>query len=234
MNDSNPNDQDFLAAEYVLGTLRGAERNEFLSQMKNDSQLQKSVVEWEDRFAPLAAALPDLEPPAHILKNLVRKIEAAQTPKETFWDRLEFWRSFGLTAATVAVALMITFILPSSKIETPTQPTTVAMLNNAKSEPAWFATISGDNKNISIKTIQTNTITTEQAYELWMIPNDKQPPVSLGLVSMSGETKIILDEAKRNVIAKSAALAISLEPKGRSPTGAPTGPVLFVGSLVQL
>ena len=30
-----------------------------------------------------------------------------------------------------------------------------------------------------------------------------------------------------------ATLAVSLEPEGGSPTGAPTGPVLFAGKLIQ-
>jgi anti-sigma-K factor RskA len=230
----NPNVRDLICAEYVLGTLQGRTRKQFAKILNKDIQLQKQVVGWEERFVPMVAALPDIEPPAYILKNLVRKIGANETAKVSFWSKLEFWRTFGLTAAALAVALMVAFILPKDKVEVPSQAQAVAMLNDGKSQPAWFATISGDRKNISIKTIQTNAISAEQSYELWMIPNNKQAPVSLGLVSMSGETKIILDEAKQKIISNSAALAISLEPKGGSPTGAPTGPVLFVGALVSL
>ena len=52
-------------------------------------------------------------------------------------------------------------------------------------------------------------------------------PRSLGLISSSGATVV----QRSKLLDGTAALAVSLEPSGGSPTGAPTGPVLYVGKL---
>jgi anti-sigma-K factor RskA len=52
-------------------------------------------------------------------------------------------------------------------------------------------------------------------------------PRSLGLISDKGATVV----KKSRVLEGTAALAVSLEPPGGSPTGAPTGPILYVGKL---
>lgn len=232
MNDFDSIPQD-LAGEYVLGTLSGSERASFASQLQNDSQLQKQVVAWEERLFPLCAALPNIDPPEYVLKKLLLKIDSKQTTTN-FWDSVQFWRNFGLTAATVAAALFIFTMLPVTKIQQPQGTQLVAMLNNDKSEPTWFIQYESSGKSLTIKNVRSHAITDQQAFELWMLPNGNQPPVSLGLVSKTGETKISLSEAQIKTLANSSALAISLEPKGGSPIGAPTGPVLFSGPWVSL
>jgi anti-sigma-K factor RskA len=73
-------------------------------------------------------------------------------------------------------------------------------------------------------------LTAEQSrsLELWVVPADGSAPRSLGLVRADGATVLT---AALPVEARGAALAISREPAGGSPTGAPTGPILGVGAL---
>jgi len=52
-------------------------------------------------------------------------------------------------------------------------------------------------------------------------------PRSLGLISASGATVV----KKGKLLEGATGLAVSLEPASGSPTGAPTGPVLYVGKL---
>ena len=80
--------------------------------------------------------------------------------------------------------------------------------------------------------IRAGTVETlqNQAYELWAVPASGAP-VSLGIVNASGETERDVAEDKRALLETGVTLAVSLEPEGGSPTGAPTGPVLFVGAL---
>jgi len=66
----------------------------------------------------------------------------------------------------------------------------------------------------------------DKALELWAVP-PKGAPRSLGLISANGTTIV----KKGKVLVDTAALAVSLEPPGGSPTGAPTGPVLWAGKL---
>jgi len=74
----------------------------------------------------------------------------------------------------------------------------------------------------------------EKSFELWMLPGKDQAPVSLGLLPTSGVKTLKLDEGKLKILKEASGLAVSLEPTGGSPTGAPTGPILYQGVLVSL
>jgi len=58
-------------------------------------------------------------------------------------------------------------------------------------------------------------------------------PVSLGLMPKNGRRDLVLTAAQRTALAASGKIAVSLEPIGGSPTGAPTGPVLFVAEVTR-
>jgi anti-sigma-K factor RskA len=53
---ANPELRDRLAAEFVLGTLRGRARARFQSLMRYDPALREAVAFWEARLTPLATA----------------------------------------------------------------------------------------------------------------------------------------------------------------------------------
>jgi anti-sigma-K factor RskA len=71
-------------------------------------------------------------------------------------------------------------------------------------------------------------IARDRALELWMLP-DGRPPQSLGLVPATGIERVPLRSPVGVALQGIPALAVSLEPPGGSPTGAPTGPVLYTG-----
>jgi anti-sigma-K factor RskA len=60
--------------------------------------------------------------------------------------------------------------------------------------------------------------------EIWVLPAGAAQPVSLGLMSAAGRS---LAQDWQGP----AQLLISREPRGGSPTGLPTGPVIYKGSL---
>jgi anti-sigma-K factor RskA len=63
-----------------------------------------------------------------------------------------------------------------------------------------------------------------KSYELWAIGDGRKQPESLGIIDK---------DVQRNVaISPGTILAVSLEPAGGSPTGQPTGPVVYTGKLV--
>ena len=70
--DRNDN-QDLRAAEYVLGTLEGEERQAFARELQETPELERMVREWEDRLSPLADGIPSVDPPS----ELRQKIQAA-------------------------------------------------------------------------------------------------------------------------------------------------------------
>ena len=62
----NPQLRDKLAAEYVLGTLRGRARARFESLLRYDPALRRTVADWEARVTPLAAAASEITPPPRV------------------------------------------------------------------------------------------------------------------------------------------------------------------------
>ena len=68
------------------------------------------------------------------------------------------------------------------------------------------------------------------SHELWVIPADGKPR-SLGTMPAGKRMHMRLADALAQLLQQGATIAISVEPAGGSPTGAPTGPVVASGAL---
>ena len=91
---------------------------------------------------------------------------------------------------------------------------------------SFVASFSADGRAVATRPLVPVSLAAGRALELWAVPAEGAPR-SLGLISADGASVV-----KRNRVMKdTAALAVSLEPAGGSPTGAPTGPILYVGKL---
>ena len=66
-----------------------------------------------------------------------------------------------------------------------------------------------------------------------MLP-DGRAPVSMGLVPASGIDRVALRAPAGVALQEIPALAVSVEPAGGSPTGAPTGPVILTGRVERI
>jgi len=222
MSDSdigNPggDDLDGLAGEYVLGTLSGADRTQFEARLRGDAAAARAVADWSRRLQPLADAVPPAIPPAGLWQRIAQEIGMPGKPSRRSWIIL------AAAAAILAAALFIGDLLR--------QPTVMAVaeLTPKGGATAFTVSVLEDRKSLLIRagTVETPQ---NQAYELWAVPASGAP-VSLGVINASGETERDVAEDKRALLETGVTLAVSLEPEGGSPTGAPTGPVLFVGAL---
>jgi len=72
-----------------------------------------------------------------------------------------------------------------------------------------------------------------RAIELWLILPDQRPR-SLGLIQPGQPIRLTIPPDLAGRLTPDAALAVSLEPPGGSPTGQPTGPVIASGKLTSL
>lgn len=59
-----------LAAEYVLGTLRGAARNRFEAVKVKNAKVQAAVHYWESQLNVMATAIDPVEPPASVWREI--------------------------------------------------------------------------------------------------------------------------------------------------------------------
>lgn len=94
----------------------------------------------------------------------------------------------------------------------------------------WIVNINPTRSELSLVALDPPSIRGDQSLQLWLIPANGKPR-SLGLMHTRELNRV---DIRRQPLAGNLTLAISLEPHGGSPTGLPTGPVLFNGPLSRL
>lgn len=212
-----------LAAEFVLGTLRGRARSRFEAMMLADRGIAETVSRWEAAMTPLAGRVPPMEPPARVW----RAIEARLTPRAT---SSPFWRPFALVSGGVA-SVLLAFLLWTSA-PPGAEPAFVAVLMAPDSAPRMIVSMHRPDM-LKVRMVKPWKPEKGMGLELWVLPKDGKPR-SLGMVKNDmGETIIHVTEADPRVQGANA-LAVSLEPAGGSPTGQPTGPVLCSGVIAPV
>jgi anti-sigma-K factor RskA len=233
MNYLNPERADALAAQYVLGTLRGRARARFVRLLGSERVLADAVSAWEDRLLPFSESLPPVLPPARVWQQIRARIQDDRVPAEapgSVWGNLALWR--GLTLAGFATALALAIVLLSPPVERPEQ-TLVTVLAGPDAKPVMVASVDRTGRTLQVKPLASVELAPDRALELWALPQGGNPR-SLGLISPSGVAQIRLPEPAETALAQVPALAVSLEPRGGSPTGLPTGPVLYSGPIQRM
>ncbi len=236
MDYANPRLADVLGAQYVTGTLRGRARARFESLLPGHPALQTAVREWQQRLLPLTDVLPEVAPPPRVWLAIESRLwpaapaSAAAVPI-SIWQRLGLWRAISGLALAAVVALAVMVGQPRQDA----QPPVVVVLQGVGADPAAAGTIvasfAGDGRSLVARPLTRVAVRPDRALQLWWAKAEG-PPKSLGLIRPDGVT-VLDDQALPGGLQGSGIdhLAVSIEPPGGSPTGQPTGPVVFVGKL---
>jgi anti-sigma-K factor RskA len=233
MRYADPQLRDRLASEYVLGTLRGRARARFRSLLRYDPALRACVAGWEARLAPLALAAREIAPPPRVWERIAARIGA----RGPGWrGSLGFWR--GLAVASTAFTLALGLYVGTRPAPEP-PIAMVAVMSDERSNPAmvvsWPPQKALREPHIRIRIVQDHaSMPDNTSWELWMLPGGKAAPISLGLVGLEANQTLKLKPEHAAMIGKAWGVALSVEPRGGSPTGAPTGPVIFKGQCVKI
>jgi len=231
----SPELRDKLAAEYVIGTLRGRARARFQALLRYDPDLRRTVSEWEARLTPLSAAAGEIAPPARVWQALAGRLAGAK-PGGGAWTGLAFWRGLAVTGGAF-VLILAAFIGVAPRPEPPMAM--VAVMSDDKGVPAlvvsWPSMKAMRDPYVRIKVVQEHPVMAPgTTWEMWMVPAGKSAPVSMGLISTDADQTMKLKPALASRMEGAWGVAMSIEPKGGSPTGVPTGPVIFKGQCVKL
>jgi anti-sigma-K factor RskA len=225
-----PQLRERLAAEYAVGTLRGAARARFRRWMLEDGALARAVGEWEARLAPMAAGVAPVRPPVRVWREIEARLRPAPLP---YRPRSAFWRALGLVAGGAAAALAATTMVLSLQTQTPASGEYLAVLSDPKTlRPVLLVSAARQDDRLRIKTLDPAIRVPNASLELWALPAEGKPR-SLGLIPSASKGELQLASMADLALSDVPALAVSLEPKGGSPTGAPTGPVLYSGPCVK-
>lgn len=207
---------------------------------------------WDRIKGALVASMPAAEP-----SRVAPASARAASDRAVMVDlrrRMRWWR--GATAAVTAIAATLAGvvvvrelwpeILPEQlrpkaqvvevtktvPVPSPKPAQYVAVLQRDAASPAFLLTFDLDNRVLTVRTVGAAQ-QRGKSYELWMIsPNDPRPR-SLGVIGTEEFSVRRQLAAYDAVTINSATYAVSIEPVGGSPTGLPTGPVVYTGKLIQ-
>ncbi len=313
-------DRDTLAAEYVLGTLSGEEREQAEALISLDPGFEAAVRQWERRLGELNVMVEAVEPPTELWDKIKKDVVSAETTGEAelpralsalssaaapdsdiarldavvaelsppakpaaeaqaeaappvirppppvplrkiersadvidLASRVRRWQrvavGVGAIAALLAVYVAVWQVAPNmippqlrpagaammARTEGPErmqQDRLVAVLQQQPTAPAFLVTLDTQHRTLFVRRVSA-TPEANRSYELWLISSRFPAPRSLGVVGSDEFTQRALPGNYDVDTLRAASYAVSLEPTGGSPSGAPTGPVLFTGKAIE-
>ncbi|NNA59075.1 anti-sigma factor [Pseudomonas koreensis] len=224
MNYQTPALRHALAADYAIGLMSTAARRRFEQLLLDDAALRTELAQWQESLASLTDAIPQQPVPERVWQGITARIEpqVLHLPeKRPFWN----WLRVSVAACSIVVLVFLGSLYNRDDARYR------ATLLTADAQPALKVEAHAD--YLQVEPLTLAAVDADRSLELWAIPADGKP-ISLGVIPLGGKGKVELSEAQQALIGKPIALAVSLEPKGGSPTGQPTGPVLYQGALAAL
>jgi anti-sigma-K factor RskA len=222
----DPQERDVLAGEYVLGVLDDEAAREVAAAIPTNAGLRDAVAWWENKLHPLATLAEPMNPPAEIWDSIEARISRSAGRARLSQPGAAAWRwSTGAFAALAAGLLLYVAVVPRAPVRTGSPM--FAVLQSSQTRSAGWIAVLGP-AGLHLAELTTEKPPAAHAYELWGIEPHAARPVPLGVIPANGEMRV---PALPKGVSAGATLAISIEPPGGSPTGLPTGPVVFTGVL---
>ncbi len=245
-----PEEVQVLAGEYVLGALDTAEMRAVRRRAATDTVLAHAIAAWERRLSPLADAVAAAPPPPALWARIEAAImplapEAAESPlphvpaalhapavrlvpparparppRAAAPRRVWPWQAATAVSLALAAGIAAFALLPK-----PTPPVQIAALTAPDTAAAGFVAATQPDGSVVLTALAPSPVPAGRDLELWILPKGAAKPASLGVLAAGGG-RVRLAAAP----APGTQLMVSLEPQGGSPTGAPTGPVLYAGA----
>lgn len=221
------NDDTALVGEYVLHLLDDTERVAFEARLNAEPALRELVRDWDAQLVTLADDIAPVTPPVMVKDKLQETLFPDTIKrKRSLWT----WLAGGVAVAAIAIAAVL--LVPS-------------LLLDGGFDPAFTASVAAEDGSLIVAaafiaetnalelTRETGAARPGRVLELWLIAEDADAPLSLGVLPDDATTRIDLLPDVVEQLANGL-LAISDEPPGGSPTGAPTGDVLAVGEVPSI
>ncbi len=215
----DPPPDAILAGELVLGVLDLPAQRAAEARAEIDPGFAAHVGFWEQRLLPLTRLVPPVAPPAALWQRLQNAIGLNDNSAA-----LRAWKT--ATAASLALAAGLAAFAFVPRQAPSLTVASLAPLNAAG--PGFIARVAA-NGTVVVHAVGAHPAPTGRDYELWALPEGATRPVPLGVIPVGG-----LSVAASHVTLPGGKLLVSLEPKGGSPTGLPTGPVLYGGVITRL
>ncbi|WP_370161665.1 anti-sigma factor [Limimaricola soesokkakensis] len=221
-------DDAVLAAEHVLGLLGGEDLDRAERRLETDPDYRALYAAWAEDFVSLTHDMTPVTPPVRVRNAIDRRLFGAR--REGLLRRLGLWPALSAAALAAGTYLVVT---------------NLDLLRPGPEAPPFGAEIAADDRSLVVRVAfdpdapemlhvlrPSGAAVPGRALELWLIAGDAAP-VSLGVLPEDREGRVTVPEDLQPLLSQ-AVLAISDEPAGGSPTGAPPGAVLGAGPVTRL
>ncbi len=225
-------DIDALAAEYALGVLDEAEHRTAAHRVTADPAFARDVEGWQARLADMVEEVAAEPAPADVWREIARRLERQQGGEVVVLQlkrRLAVWRATSAAAGALAAGLALALVWPHP--QPIAAPMLTARLSGTPKGPTVFVALYDPSRHAIVLTPAAVTAAADRSPELWLIPTGGKP-LPLGVATFGSSVQLISTGQAGGLA--NGVLAVSVEPKGGSPTGQPTGPVIATGHLAQL
>ena len=212
-------EDEALAAEYVLRLLDADDAQAFEARLSSEPNLRALVTFWEAEFANLSDDVAETTPSPAVKTRLLAEIAGEKTKAKRTWGR--GWFALPMLAVAVVAAF---FIVSPILLGPAFNPTLHATLISADGTVHIEAGYSPDG-NLFKVIPEEGTPAAGRDFELWVIGSGADAPVSLGVIPADQQSLFEITPEIAALI-DGGTLAVSDEPEGGSPTGAPTGAIL--------
>ncbi len=223
-------DPDVAAAELALGLLEGDERAAALRRLLAEPGFAREVERWREHFGELWADVAAAAPSRDAGERVIARLDGPAPAQPGYWK--PFAIAASLAAASLFGVLLVRpqpSIAPPVSIVTPA-PMVAAFMIDGHSAPI-VATYDSSSGRLSMP--GPMPVPDGRSAQLWAIVGTGAPQ-PLGLFRDAG-TRVEADAhaGSAQPLAAGTTFAISIEPLGGSPTGAPTGPVVGSATLIS-
>ena len=234
--DSGGRDGDqVLVAEYVLGLLDAAEHAAMARRIASEPGLAAELKLWQARLANLDAEFAETPAPAGVLPRLERRLfgSTAAAGPAGWWNSLALWRGLAGAGLAVAVVAVGVNLLQPPRIDPRLFANQlVAALSEQGSNVSFVALYNPATGSVRLTALSGQAVP-EKDFELWAIKGT-DAPVSMGVIAARARSDVKLSPELLEGFGEGTVLAITLEPKGGSPTGDPTGPIVAKGAATAI
>lgn len=241
-------EREMRAAEYVLGTLDAGERAAFELERAVDPASEAALRAWERRLGPLARAVPEVRPGPDLWARIAAALPGGGAAEASRADgsgagpaaandnrlrdlarQVRFWRRAAAGAAGAAglAAAGLALVLVGPPRPAPPGGRSVAVVTSGGDLPALIVSVDSATGTVRVRPLAARA-PEGRSLELWYVGAGAAPR-PLGLVGTEPSRLALPPEAGRG---DGATLAVSVEPPGGSPTGQPTGQVVYSGKLI--
>ena len=234
-------DDDLLAAELAIGLLDPDAVDAAQQRLAAEPALAEAKAAWDAMIAQ-ALTTPEVSHDPMIWSAIVRRLPANDistppgTPRAAPSQR--GWKiATGVAAAAALVAGLFALQRPPAApaprpVAIPSRPAAPVVAVLTGDNGAGIVTIAYDPASRRITSAADHLRIGAHSAQLWVLPVDQKPrPVVIVAADRPGWQPVAA--AVTDALKAGAALAISLEPDGGSPTGQPTGPIILKGQFAS-